>query len=62
MMQFSPLIAQATGMLEKIEDPILADLGDQLGAMLFILTRKDHFTKSLPCTDAGAVPGSVPGT
>jgi four helix bundle protein len=32
--------------LEKIEDPILADLGDQLGAMLFTLTRKDHFTKN----------------
>jgi len=46
--------------LEQIEDPLLASLGDQLGAILFTLTRKDRTPKNLDRTDPASV--SVSGS
>ena len=48
--------------LEQIEDPLLSSLGNQLGAMLYTLSRKDRSpkTQNLNQTDSGTVPETVP--
>lgn len=50
--------------LERIEDPILTSLGNQLGAILFTLSQKDRVRKNLNCTgtDSVPVPPTVPGS
>jgi four helix bundle protein len=42
--------------LEKIEDPVLSSLGDQLGAILFTLSQKDRPRKNSNWTDSGTGP------
>ena len=42
--------------LEKINDPVLASLGDQLGAILFTLSQKDRIRKNSNWTESETVP------